>query len=110
AQNARKTTIHCRNPTEPQIAAAYPKIRTRASRLPRTGLISRTGRGCLATPGSARGSAAHAMRTPAVLTIPARIKALRQPHSVPVLPRRNDSDAPIVKELVYHAAIRARIV
>jgi hypothetical protein len=50
------------------------------------------------------------MTTAAVLRIPARTKALRQPNSVPTLPNRNDNDAPTVKELVYHAAIRARIV
>ena len=42
--------------------------------------------------------------------MPARTKALRQPNSVPILPRRNDADAPMVNELVYHAAIRARMV
>lgn len=35
-------------------------------------------------------------------------KALRHPSSVPTRPNRNDSDAPIVNELVYHAAMRAR--
>jgi hypothetical protein len=34
------------------------------------------------------------MTTPAALRIPARTKALRQPHSVPTLPRRNDSPVP----------------
>ena len=41
--------------------------------------------------------------------MPATTKALRQPSSVPTRPNRNDWDAPIVKELVYHAAMRARI-
>ncbi len=41
--------------------------------------------------------------------MPAITKALRQPSSVPTWPNRNDSDAPIVKELVYHAAMRARV-
>ena len=72
--------------------------------------MSRTGRGSLAISGSARGSATHAMTTLAVLRNPARTKALRQPDSVPILPKRNDNDAPIVKELVYHAAMRARLV
>ena len=37
------------------------------------------------------------------------MKALRQPSSVPTRPKRNDSDAPMVKELVYQAAMRARV-
>ena len=57
---------------------------------------------------SVRGIAAQAMKIAVALRIPARTKALRQPRSVPTLPNRNDSDAPMVNELVYHAAIRAR--
>jgi hypothetical protein len=41
--------------------------------------------------------------------MPAIIKALRQPSRVPTRPNRNDSDAPMVKELVYQAAMRARV-
>ena len=41
--------------------------------------------------------------------MPAITKALRQPSSVPTRPNRNDSDAPMVKELVYQAAMRARV-
>ena len=42
--------------------------------------------------------------------MPATTKALRQPSSVPTLPNRNDNDAPMVNELVYQAAMRARMV
>ena len=41
--------------------------------------------------------------------MPAITKALRQPSSVPTRPNRNDSDAPMVNELVYQAAMRARV-
>ena len=41
--------------------------------------------------------------------MPAITKALRQPSRVPLRPNRNDSDAPMVKELVYQAAMRARL-
>jgi hypothetical protein len=41
--------------------------------------------------------------------MPATIKALRQPSRVATRPNRNDSDAPMVKELVYQAAMRARM-
>jgi hypothetical protein len=49
------------------------------------------------------------MMTPAAPRMPAITKALRQPSSVPTRPNRNDSEAPMVNELVYHAAMRARV-
>jgi len=66
-------------------------------------------RGCSSRPKSPRGNAVQAIKTPAAPRIPAMIKALRQPSSVPTRPNRKDSDAPMVNELVYHAATRARI-
>ena len=71
---------------------------------------SRAAAGVLASrPESPRGNAAQAIKTPAAPRMPAITKALRQPSSVPTRPNRNDSDAPMVKELVYQAAMRARV-
>src|SRR5580704_1814761 len=84
-------------------------IRARTSRFARIERKSSSGCGSSSRPEPPCGSAAQAIKTPVAPSMPAITKALRQPSSVPTRPNRNDSDAPMVNELVYHPAMRARV-
>src|SRR5438309_7212372 len=83
--------------------------RATASRLGNTAR-SRTRIGCLdgVATGACRGKAVQAISTPSAPATPAAANALRQSHRKENLPNRNESEAAIVKELVYKAATRAR--
>ena len=102
----------CATSPAPQIAAPPPgQARIWFYRLwdPSESLDASSGWGSGSRPDSPRGNTAQAIKTAAVPRMPAIAKALRQPSSVPMRPNRNDSDAPIVKGLVYQAAMRARV-
>ena len=75
-----------------------------------TGPKSSRGCGFASLAESSRGNAAQAIKTPAAPSKPAITNALRQPSNIPTRPNRNDNDAPMVNELVYQAAMRARMV